>query len=113
MHNVNEELEALKAAMGAGDFDTARDLATNYVRAHPEEFTDYVRLVQEAPDERAAVKAVVQRVTAFRNLDMPGEQYRAEAFHLHRWHPQDVTGQVQPLIRNDLGDSQPAVRNHK
>lgn len=110
---MNKELEALDQAMQSGAFDTARDLATNYVRAHPEEFETYRRLVEEAPDHKAAIQQIVKRVTAFRNLDMHEDRLRAEAFHLHHYEPQNIGADFQPAVRNALPDAQPTVRKHK
>lgn len=105
---MNEELAAIKAAMDNLDFATARDLSTVYVNAHPDEFTDYVQMVENAETERAAMQAVVDAVEAVRNAGLVGQQYRAEAFIQHRWDPQDIGGTSEPVVRNPI---EPTVRN--
>ncbi|QEA10791.1 hypothetical protein [Mycobacterium phage Weirdo19] len=98
---MNTELAAIKAALDEQDFATARDLATAYVTAHSEEFTDYQRIVAEAATEAEAIAAVVAAVEALRAAGLTDQQYRAEAFHLHRWNPQNIGGEFEPSIRNE------------
>lgn len=108
---MNTELAAIKQAIDDQDFATARDLSTNYVTAHPDEFASYVAVVEIASDERAAKREVVKRISVFRSMGMEEDQYRAEAFQLHRWEPEIIGGASFPIIRNDLVGTQPVVRN--
>lgn len=91
---MNQELEAIKAVVDPGegqDLDKARELSDAYVAAHPEEFADF---------EDMTIEAVVQAVDVFRAAQMPDAQYRAEAWHLHKWLPQNIGGEVQPQLRS-------------
>ncbi len=104
---MNEGLAAIKAAMENADFATARDLATNYVNARPDEFADYFAIVENADDEKTALREVVKAAAALRAAGLDAQHYRAEAFHLYRWEPQDVAGDSQPRVREA---AQPTVR---
>lgn len=88
---MNKGLEALKTALDGGDFDKARKLADTYVKDHPDEFADYTDM---------PIEAVVQAVDVFRAAGMLDNQYRAEAWHLHAWEPQEIGGNVVPQKRN-------------
>lgn len=105
---MNDDLMAIKQAMDDLDFPTARDLAATYVPAHPEEFTDYVRMVEEAASEKDALAAVVAAVEGLRNAGLVDQQIRAEAFHLYRWEPQNINGDFEPVVRNPV---EPQVAN--
>lgn len=87
---MNKELEAVKDAMDAMDFDKARKLADAYVKAHPDEFNDFKEL---------SLESVVQAVDVFRAAGMADNQYRAEAWHLHKWDPQQIGANAAPSIR--------------
>jgi hypothetical protein len=101
---MNEGLETLKDAMDAGDFDTARKLATGYVNAHPDEFREYKVFTEAAESDAHALDQVVADVDHFRSQGRLESQFRAEAWHLHMWHPQQI---------GDGGQSrQPQRRNH-
>src|SRR5690242_15927800 len=110
---MKQELLAVKAAMERCDFATARDLATLYVNAHPDEFTDYYDMVASSVNESEALAKVVAAVDNLRNAGLLEHQMRAEAFHLHRWHPQNIGGHMGagPQVRN-AGVVHPAVRNN-
>src|SRR5665213_429097 len=96
---MNQELQALKAAMDAMDFDTARELATAYVNAHPDEFTEYAALTESAESDQKAIEAVVADVEHYRSQGRLESQYRAEAWHLHTWEPQQIGVTVGPQRR--------------
>lgn len=103
---MNEELAAIQAAMEATDFATARDLADTYVAAHTDEFADYFAITEAAESESKALLAVVNAAAALRAAGLTAAHYRAEAFLLYRWDPQDVSGGSQPRVRN----SEPQAR---
>lgn len=120
---MNQELQAFADAMeeargteeapGSLDFDHARELADGYVTTHPDEFTEHVGKVQAAPDEDAAQKAIIKMVEVFRDAGMDESHYRADAFLMHRWHPNDVSGDFKPKVRNEVAENfQPSVRKH-
>lgn len=98
---MNPELTALKEAMDGLDFVTARELATAYVAAHPDEFAEYSAMAESAETEQAAIQSVVHAVEVFRAAGLLESQYRAEAWHLHTWDPQDIGGAVRPRRRNN------------
>lgn len=88
---MNEELQAIKAAMEAADFDQARALSDAYVTAHPEEFTKF---------EGMDLAEVVTAVEKARDVDHDEvKQYTAEAFHLYTWPGQTIGGAVVPEKR--------------
>lgn len=112
-----QELQDLKKAMEAGAFDTAREIADTYVVMHPDEFNDHYGHVANAANEAEALATIVNMCEKLRDAGLEEHQLRAEAFHLHRWHPQDIGGVYQPAVRED-GDedlpapaAQPKVRN--
>ena len=96
--------------MARCDFATARDLSTLYVNAHPEEFSDWVDKVASSVDESEAIAKVVAAVEHLRDAGLLEHSLRGEAFHFHRWHPQQINGSSGPVLRND-GGVHPAVRN--
>lgn len=87
---MNKELEKLKKAMDAADFDKARELADTYVQAHPDEFNDFAEL---------SIESVVQAVDVFRAAGMTDNQYRAEAWHLYKWAAQEIGAAAAPTLR--------------
>lgn len=99
---MNPDLQAIKDAMTNLDFDTARDLATLYVPAHPEEFVDYSQLVENAASEEEAIATVVQAIEVMRSAGMILQQYRGEAFCLYRWEPQSIGATTEPVVRNPI-----------
>lgn len=96
---MNPELQALKTAMDAGDFDTARELATDYVTAHPDEFTEHQTNTDNAETDHQAHQQAVKAVSAFRNAGMLDSQYRAEAWLLHTWEPLQIGAVMGPHRR--------------
>lgn len=107
---MQEQLQAIKDAMDRLDFATARDLSTNYVRGHPEEFTDYVAMVNDSANESEAIAKVVEAVEKLRDAGLVEHQMRAEAFHFYRWHPQNIGGTFAPTVRPEAA-VHPTVRN--
>lgn len=85
-----KDLEAIKTAMDALDFDKARTLSDAYVKTHPDEFNDYSDL---------SIEDVVKAVDVFRAAGMLDNQYRAEAWHLHKWEPQTIGAAAGPVLR--------------
>lgn len=111
-----QELQDLKEAMEAGDFDRAREISDTYVTTHPDEFNDHLNHVGNAANEGEALAKIVDMCEKLRDAGLEEHQLRAEAFHLHRWHPQDIGGVYQPAVRKDEDEdlpapSQPKVRN--
>lgn len=110
---MNAQLEALAASMAKLDFDKARELADSYVTSHADEFTEHAAVVKKAGDEKAAQAALVKMVETLREAGLDESALRADAFILHRWHPNDVSGVFQPMVRNELAEThQPQVREH-
>ncbi|ABD58633.1 gp34 [Mycobacterium phage PLot] len=105
---MNTELQAIKDAMNALDFDTARDLAKLYVENHPEEFVDYYQIVEESANEEEAIAKVVTSIEVLRAAGLTQQQYRGETFHLFRWDPQNIGATTEPVVRNPIP---PTVRN--
>lgn len=98
MH-MNAELEAIKDAMAPHDPEEGHEgqdralgeqLSDAYVAAHPEEFTDFAD---------KTIVDVVKSVDVFREAGMEDMQWRAEAWHLHKWHPQTIGGVMGPQER--------------
>lgn len=110
---MHTELQELKTAMDAGAFDTARDMATAIVTAHPDWFTEYEALTEGAESDEKAIEAVVADVEHFRAQGRLDAQYRAEAWHLHLWHGQQVGGVAGPQRRDHrLEPAVPKRREH-
>lgn len=100
------------------NIDRARELSDTYVTTHLDEFTDHIEKVAKAraaatdpaEGERAAIAVIVKMCENLRNAELDEHWIRAEAFHLHHWHPQNVGGDFAPTVRNDVG-APPQVRN--
>jgi len=97
---VNDELQAILAALEEngdepGDIDRARELSTQYVQAHPDEFADF-KAWGSGPD---ALEKTVQAVDVLRAAGLRDQWARAEAWHFHTWEPQDIGGATQPRLR--------------
>lgn len=92
---MNPELQAIRDAMdkktGDGrDADKARELADQYVADHPDQFEQMADLT---------LKQCVQAVATFRNANMVDDQWRAEAWILHRFEKQHIGGAASPQVR--------------
>ena len=98
---MNDELTAIAEAIAPTDPDspdaigqdhkTAVQLADEYVAAHPEEFEDYKDM---------SIVELVQSVDNARALGLKTAQWRAETWLLHKFEPQNIGGEQQPVIRN-------------
>ncbi|AEL19951.1 hypothetical protein SEA_TAPIOCA_23 [Mycobacterium phage Tapioca] len=92
---MNAQLEAIRDAMnkdtGQGrDIDLARALADAYVTEHPDQFAN----LADMPIEQC-----VAAVDVFRSAGMEDDQWRVEAWLLHRFEPQTIGGPVTARIR--------------
>jgi hypothetical protein len=87
---LNSELDAIKTSVDALDFDTARAQADIYVTANPDSFTDL---------HDKDIPALVQAVDALRAAGLDEQQWRVEAWLLHRFEPQNIGGTSQPRLR--------------
>lgn len=76
--------------VSVGDHEKARQLADEYVAAHADEFKDF---------EKMSIEDVVRACETFRAAGMRDMWARAEAWHFHRFEPQNIGGAVQPQIR--------------
>ena len=77
------------------DIDRAREIATEYVQAHPDEFEDF----REWGTDQDALEQTVQAVEVFRTAGLRKQWARAEAWHLATWEPQNIGGTAQPVLR--------------
>lgn len=92
---LEKELQALKNAWdkdyGSGrEDDKARSLADKYVEKHPEHFTSLAD---------KSIHELVQAVDVFRAAGMEDEQWRIEAYLLHKFNPQDIGGPANATVR--------------
>lgn len=94
---MNSELEAIKDAVEAQDFDQARTLADAYVAANPGEFTDHAAKTLEE---------CVSSVDVLRAASLDTPRWLTEAWLLHRFAPQNIGGAYQAQIRvSDIADA--------
>lgn len=91
---MTPELQAIRDAMdntnGNRDITQAVALADTYVSEHPDQFTS----LTEMPIEQC-----VAAVDVFRAAGMEDDQWRVEAWLLHRYEPQTIGGPVTAKIR--------------
>lgn len=92
---MNAELEAIKDSWdkntGDGrDEDGTRALCDAYVEAHPEQFVSLREM---------SIEECVKALEVFRDAGMAEEQWRVEAWLLHRFQPQSIGGPIQAQIR--------------
>jgi hypothetical protein len=87
---LKDELQAIKEAVDVMDFDTARRLSDRYVMDNSAEYVEY---------QDKSIPEIVRAVEAFRDAGLDESQWRAEAWHLHRFEPQNIGGASQPRIR--------------
>lgn len=116
---MNQELQAFRDAVESEEFregkiSHAQDLATDYVRNHPAEFIGHREVLETSDHEAQARERCVADVDHYRSQGRVTEWWRCEAWHLHRWHPPNIGGDIfQPDVRNaDSGGFQPTIRNH-
>lgn len=105
-HSMNAELEAIRDTLdkqtGDGrDYDGAVDLADAYIAANPEQFTEF------AEDD---IEDSVKALEAYRNAGRDELEWRAQTWILHKWHPQQIGGTVQPSIRDEAVTPVPNAR---
>lgn len=92
---ANKELGAIRDAWskdsGEGrDEEKARKLADAYVKANPDQFETL---------EDLSVDQLVKAVDVFREAGMEDDQWRVEAWLLHRYEPQTIGGAAEPKVR--------------
>lgn len=98
---MHEKLEAIRNAwdkeVGDGrDEELARRLADEFVAENPDLYTDYKGRVLEDVE---GVTGLVSAVDVLRQAGMLEEQWRVEAWLLHRFNPQDIGGSVSATVR--------------
>jgi hypothetical protein len=93
---MDPDLTAIKEAVEeqvdaeAPNHDSARALADAYVAAHSEAFASHATMTLEQ---------CVAAVDVFRAANMVPDQWRVEAWLLHRFEPQSIGGPVQAVLR--------------
>lgn len=87
---LDSELDAIKTAVESGSFDDARELSDAYVAAYQNSFADLVD---------KDIHTLVQAVDVFRAAGLEEQQWRVEAFLLHRFEPQNIGGTNQARVR--------------
>ena len=92
---ADKALQAIRDAwdkdVGDGRDDAkARQLADEYVAAHPEYFTEL---------RTKSVHELVRAVEVFREAGMLDEQWRVEVWLLHNYEPQQIGGAAEPQVR--------------
>jgi hypothetical protein len=87
---MKSELQAIRDALDAQDFDIARELADEYVTANPNDFTTLADL---------SLEECVKAVCVFRDAGMSDNHYQIEAWLLHKWEPQNIGGEASPSLR--------------
>ncbi|AVO21432.1 hypothetical protein PBI_NILO_34 [Mycobacterium phage Nilo] len=90
---MDSQLEAIRDAASPGpgrNLEQARDLADAFVAAHPELYPGW---------EDKTVHEAVSAVEILRAAGLEEEAWRAEAWILHRWEPQNIGGPAQATIR--------------
>jgi hypothetical protein len=115
---MNQDLQALRDAVESDEFrsgsiEHAQNLATEYVQNHPDEFIGHREVLENADHEAHAREQCVADVDYYRSQGRDTDWWRCEAWHLHRWHPMHIGGDIfKPNVRNNDGILQPQVRNH-
>jgi hypothetical protein len=79
-----------KTTGGGRDEDRARELADQYVAAHPDKFTSL---------QDMSLEQCVQAVDVFRAANMVDDQWRVEAWLLHKFEAQNIGGAAAPTVR--------------
>jgi hypothetical protein len=87
---MNADLEAIKEAVEAENFDSARTLSDAYVASNADLFTDEAAM---------SIAECVTAVDAFRAAGMDTNLWQMEAWLLHHFEPQSIGGTYQPQIR--------------
>lgn len=90
---MNEQLEEIKEAVASGEIDTARTLSDQYVSANPDAFSGWE--AKEVDGEQGLVAAV----DTYRATGMEDDQWKVEAWLLHRFNPQNIGGAAIVTIR--------------
>src|SRR5690242_14731231 len=88
---MNSALEEIKNR--ANDPETrslARQLAAEYVEAHPGEFTEL---------SEKTIEECVEVVDVMRSAGLDESHWRAEAWIMYKWEPQNIGGTVGPVVR--------------
>lgn len=92
---LQEIKDAVEPATGEPDFDKARQLATTYVDANPDKYTEDI--FADALSTRD-IGPVVQAVETLRTAGMSNAQWQAEAWLLRYVPPQDIGGTYHPQL---------------
>jgi len=98
---TNEDLAAIEEAWDPGDPETknvdskrdeakARQLADDYVEAHPDEFVNL---------KDRSLEDCVKMVDVFRAAGLEEERLKVEAWLLHRFEPQNIGGTYEAKLR--------------
>lgn len=91
---MNSELEAIRDAWdkttGDGRDEVARELADAYVADHEDQFASLRDM---------SLEQCVQALDVFRAAGMEEEQWRVEAWLLHRFEPQNIGGAAEAKVR--------------
>jgi hypothetical protein len=92
---MHEDLENLRDAWSPENKEDrnetlARSLADQIVADHPEWYEDYGSLTLEQ---------LVTTVEVFRSAGMENEQWKVEAYLLHKFAPQNIGGEYQAQLR--------------
>jgi hypothetical protein len=87
---MDAELEAIKEAVIAQDYDQARQLSDAYVEANSDVFVEFADL---------SIEECVQAVSIFRNANMSARHWQVEAWLLYHFDPQNIGGVAKATIR--------------
>lgn len=87
---MENDLQAIKDAYEAEDWDEARTLSDAYVSANTDAFND---------QRTMSVDQCVALIDTYRTLGMETNLWVMEAWLLHHFEPQDIGGTYQPAVR--------------
>lgn len=90
---MDTQLEAIKSAVEAGEFDTARTLSDAYVADNEATFTGW----ESKPVD--GVDGLVANCDLYRAAGRDEDLWQTEAWLLHRFLPQNIGGAAAPQIR--------------
>lgn len=90
---MDAQLEAIKAAVEAGELDSARTLSDAYVDANPDLFTGW-----ESKDVEGET-GLVANVDVYRAAGRDSDLWQTEAWLLHRYLPQNIGGAAVAQLR--------------
>lgn len=90
---MDTQLESIKQAVEAGEFDTARTLSDEYVASNPDVYNGW------ESKQVAGDTGLVANVDLYRAAGREDDLWQTEAWLLHRFQPQNIGGEAAVQLR--------------